>query len=152
MRIQYEALGRALPFNIPFSARVTRCTQNVELALRCVLPDSHRPRVDDRTLGVHLQSGGLADLIQATFAFVMVEWLLKIPKQNLRTREFYEICVRPVAVLHYVSGHQYVWAHTFHIGTHWALIVEGRIHFVNCVEKLRHDSGVRVFGFALEQR
>lgn len=52
---------------------MTGCQPHVELALRCILPDSHRPQADDRVLGVHRQSGGLADLILATFAFEPVE-------------------------------------------------------------------------------
>jgi len=83
---------------------VTRRKQSVELALCCILPDSNRPRLDDRNPGFHFQSDGLADLVQATFACETAEQLIKISKKNLCTPESYEFWIRPAAFLHHISN------------------------------------------------
>lgn len=56
----------------------------------------------------HFQSGGLADLIQATFACETAEQLIKTPKHKLRTHESHRFWIRLAAFLHHISSDGYV--------------------------------------------
>lgn len=87
---------------------MTRRKRNVELALRCIILDSHGPRLDDCMLGSHLQSVGLADLIQATFPFEATEQLIEIPKHILRSHESYDLWIGCAAASHHAWSDWYI--------------------------------------------
>ena len=87
---------------------MTRRKQNVELALRCIILDSHGPRLDDCMLGSHLQSVSLANLIQATFPLEATEQLIEIPKHNLRSHESYDFWIGSAAASHHAWGDWYI--------------------------------------------
>ena len=78
---QYE-LSHSIPLHIPLRPTMTRCLQNVKLALRCILIQSHGPRTDDGILWLYDEPSGLTDLTEATLAHITIEQLIVISKHS----------------------------------------------------------------------